>query len=284
MKQIGSLSEIINCYDAVLCDAWGVIHNGEVAHKAALQALEHCKSLNKPVVIITNAPRREIDLENAFKLMGITHQHYDRIVSSGELGREIALSKHVKNVFFLGPEIDLAILSGTSLINTNCVNSCELIINAGLKDNKTELPEEYNDLLHELASHKLEMICLNPDRMVHIGSDIRYCAGELATYYEDIGGNVNWVGKPQPLIYEKSMQIISGLAQKDISPNKVLAIGDAMYTDILGAHNFGISTLFVMSGVHRDHFRDEVNINTAINKLLGKSAVLPDFYIRDLKS
>ncbi len=46
------------------------------------------------------------------------------------------------------------------------------------------------------------MICANPDLVVERGERIIPCAGAMAAYYEQLGGEVRIAGKPHAPIYE----------------------------------------------------------------------------------
>src|SRR5436190_430052 len=50
-------SSVAPHYDAVLCDVWGVVHNGVAAHPDAADALTKFRGQGGTVVLISNAPR-----------------------------------------------------------------------------------------------------------------------------------------------------------------------------------------------------------------------------------
>ena len=56
------LSEVAPQYDALLCDIWGVVHNGREAFAPALEALARFKDERGPVILISNAPRPAADV------------------------------------------------------------------------------------------------------------------------------------------------------------------------------------------------------------------------------
>ena len=104
---------------------------------------------------------------------------------------------------------------------------------------------DYLATIEPLAARGVVMHCLNPDRMVIRGGVPEACAGAIADLYEELGGKVLWYGKPHPAIYEHAL----GLGG---NPNKsrVVAIGDALATDVLGAARQGIDCIFVTGGIH----------------------------------
>ena len=89
------------------------------------------------------------------------------------------------------------------------------------------------------------MHCLNPDRLVVRGGVPEACAGAIADLYAMLGGRVTWYGKPHPAIYTHALHLAAN-PPKD----EVLAVGDGLQTDILGAARMGFDTVFVTGGIH----------------------------------
>ncbi len=87
-------------------------------------------------------------------------------------------------------------------------------------------------------------MCLNPDICTVKGRQIVPETGLLGKYYELIGGEVIYYGKPHKRIYEYALEV-SGITDK----SKVIAIGDNVDTDIKGAKEFGIDEYLVDTGL-----------------------------------
>ena len=51
------------------------------------------------------------------------------------------------------------------------------------------------------------MICTNPDLIVDRGNVTEYCAGSVAKIFEDLGGKVEYFGKPYPPVYQQALDI-----------------------------------------------------------------------------
>ena len=96
-----------------------------------------------------------------------------------------------------------------------------------------------------LAGWGVRMHCLNPDRVVIHGGKVVYCAGALADIYLELGGQVEWYGKPFPAIYSFALSLVGNPPSTE-----VLAIGDGLQTDILGAARMGFDAVFVTGGIH----------------------------------
>ena len=97
----------------------------------------------------------------------------------------------------------------------------------------------------------MTMICANPDIVIHRGDTLIYCAGALAVRYEELGGPVLYAGKPHRPIYDRALALAGQARGAAIDARRVLAIGDGMRTDIIGAARAGLDALFVTGGIHR---------------------------------
>ena len=94
------------------------------------------------------------------------------------------------------------------------------------------------------------MICANPDLQVIRGGVRVLCAGSLAVRYQELGGDVRSIGKPDPAIYQPVLQSL------DLPVERVLAVGDALHTDIAGAAGVDIAACWVLGGVHGEALAD----------------------------
>src|SRR4051812_17581174 len=85
-------------YDAVLCDVWGVIHNGEKAHHAACDALMRFRQQGGTVILVTNAPRPGQVVMRLLDKLAVPREAYDSIVSSGDVTRSVMTARPGKAV------------------------------------------------------------------------------------------------------------------------------------------------------------------------------------------
>ena len=99
------------------------------------------------------------------------------------------------------------------------------------------------------------------------------CAGMLAARYADLGGDVRSLGKPDPAIYQPVLQML------DLPPERVLAVGDALRTDIAGAAAIGIASCWVLGGLHGESLRGDPHKAEAAAREAGLAplACLPRF-------
>ena len=236
-------------YPVWFCDIWGVLHNGVAAYPAASEALVAFRAAGGTAILITNAPRPHDDVERQIASLGVPADAHDVIVTSGDVTRALISDYGKRPLFHLGPERDTSLFEGTGARLTG-LDAAEAVVCTGLIDDVMETPDSYRDQLAAMRARNLPMICANPDIVVERGAAICYCAGAIGQAYKAIGGEVAYAGKPHAPIYEVAMTRAAQVRGAPISKRDVLAIGDGLHTDILGAGLFGIDALFVASGIH----------------------------------
>jgi len=255
VRIIRGLSEIADAYDAVLCDVWGVVHNGDASFPAACDALARFRAKGGAVVLITNAPRPGADVALQLVDLGVPRAAYDALITSGDVTVEMVRAHGAAPVHHIGPERDLNLFeeaaAGGVAPRLTDLAGADYVLCTGLFDDDVETVDDYRDTLARMRARSLPFICANPDLVVHRGDKLIYCAGALAQAYEAIGGDVVCAGKPFPPIYKDALTLAEKAAGRPIDRARVLVIGDAMRTDIAGAVDQGLDSLFVSSGIHR---------------------------------
>ena len=246
--RIGGLSEIASDYDALLCDVWGVLHNGIAAWPDAMVALSAFRRTGGKVVMVTNAPRPFGPVVEQLKGLGVRDGVYDAIVTSGDVTREL-IAREGGKVFHIGPAWDRPLFDGLG-VELVGKEGAATVVCTGLNDDRTETPDDYAGLLAELAGRDLPFICANPDIVVEKGDQLLWCAGALARDYAALGGRTLVAGKPHAPIYAAAQGFAERLAGRSIPANRYLAIGDGMPTDVRGAADAGLDLLYVSAGIH----------------------------------
>ncbi len=197
------------------------MHNGHRAFPRAVAATREFRARGGIVVLISNSPRPSPSVQEQLRRLGVPDDAYDATVTSGDLTRH-ELDKHKGAiVFHLGPERDLPIFQGLA-VKLGRPEQAELVVCSGLLDDETETPDDYIGLMRALAARKLPMICANPDHLVERGDQLVYCAGALASLYEQEGGRVIYAGKPYAPIYLLALETISALAGRAVPRSEVL--------------------------------------------------------------
>jgi HAD superfamily hydrolase (TIGR01459 family) len=245
VKKLDHLAEVYNSYDTFVVDLWGVIHNGIKLNSKAIKAIDNLMKNKKKVVFLTNAPRPCYVVRKYLINLGMKEGMLKNIVSSGEAAMfAIQKEKFGKLFFHLGPKKDNEIFLNIKK-NKSSLDKCDFILCTGLLDGKEDDLDYHKSLLERYISKKL--ICTNPDLIVHRGKFEEYCAGTIAKLFESIGGEVVYFGKPYKEIYKMCFK----------KKEKAIAIGDNLNTDIRGANNMNIDSIFISNGVHRAEFKKE---------------------------
>ncbi|MDQ4061449.1 MAG: TIGR01459 family HAD-type hydrolase [Pseudomonadota bacterium] len=248
-RLLPGLSAIAGRYDGLLCDVWGVVHNGVAAHADAADALTHFRARHGPVLLLSNAPRPGDAVMRQLDGFGVPREAYDGVVTSGDITRELLAERPDAAVFRLGPERDAGLFEGLDLRFVE-PEDAEFAVVTGLLDDEAETPQDYAPLLERLLARRLPLVCANPDLVVERGNRLIYCAGAIAALYADMGGEVVNMGKPHRPVYEASVARMALMLGRAPEPERLLAIGDGPKTDIRGAAGFGIDALFIAGGIH----------------------------------
>jgi HAD superfamily hydrolase (TIGR01459 family) len=247
---IAGLSEIAERYDAILCDVWGVIHNGRESFAPACAALTRFQASRGPVVLISNAPRPSLDVVSQLRALGVPDSAWSGFVTSGDATRQALVERAPGPVWAVGPARDASLYAGTGIAFVDTPEEAVFVSVTGLFDDDVETPEDFRSRLLVCAERGLLMICANPDIVVQRGDKMIYCAGALAAFYETLGGQVLMAGKPFAPIYASAYATAERLTGGGLPKARILAIGDGLVTDVQGAANEGLAVLFVASGIH----------------------------------
>ncbi len=278
-----SFAPLAPCYDLLLCDIWGVIHNGMRAHPAACLALTAYRRQGGTVVLVSNAPRPNDEVARQLAQFGVPADAYDAIVTSGDVTVRMMAARGSEPLYHIGPPRDLPMFDAAGVRHVALAHAAYVVC-TGLFDDETETPDDYAGTLGIMRAAGLPMICANPDLVVERGHKIIYCAGAVADAYATLGGEVAYAGKPHRPIYEIAIDKAAEIRGAPVARSRIVAIGDAIRTDVTGARGIGVDVVFVSAGIHAaDIHSDEGKIDPArLEAFLAKSALRPDYVIRHL--
>ena len=281
MKFLNGFAEIADEYDGFILDLWGVIHNGAAPIPGAPECLARLHDAGKPAVLLSNAPRRAAVVARQLAKMGIPDTHYAGIMTSGEASHVMLRDRPDAwyralgdRVFYIGPERDLDVIDGLPITNVDDPADASFVLNTG-PDHLADPSEagQYDAILAQCAEHELPMICANPDLEVIVNGVRVFCAGTLALRYLELGGDARLLGKPDPEIYGPVLDTL------DMPKRRVLAVGDALRTDIAGATACGIDSCWVLGGLHGDHLGED---EAAVAEEATRAGLAPIAAIRHL--
>ncbi len=267
MKKLNNLSKIYDQYETFVIDLWGVIHNGVKLNPNAIEVVENLYKFEKKIIFLSNAPRPSKNVIKFLIKLKMNQKFLKNVVTSGEAALvSIRNQKFGKKFFHLGPERDSDLFFGLEEFKSN-IDDCDYILCTGLFDEK---PSDLTFYRHLLKNHTSKiLVCTNPDLVVHRGEILEYCAGTIASIFEKIGGKVTYYGKPHDEIYN---MILS-------KNEKAIIIGDNLNTDIKGANNLNLDSIFITDGIHIKEFSNE----NEIQKLMNNYNVNSKYFQNNLK-
>jgi HAD superfamily hydrolase (TIGR01459 family) len=248
-RVIQGLGEVASRYDLLLCDVWGVVHNGREAFAGPCAAAGRWRRERGPVILISNSPRPSSDVIPQLDALGVPRGAWSALVTSGDATRVLLAARAPGPAWAIGPERDAVLYEGLDL-SFSGPQAAAFITCTGLVDDETETPEDYRKVLSLAALRGLPMICANPDRVVQRGEKLVYCGGALADLYQTLGGKAVMAGKPHAPIYEASLAEAGRRLGRPVDRTRILAVGDGLATDVAGANAQGLDILFVASGIH----------------------------------
>ncbi len=268
------LSQLLDHYDGLLCDVWGVIHNGIAAFDDAVDALCRYRASGRHVILITNAPRSSSEIYPQLERLGVPRDAFDSILTSGDVTSKLIRDKPAAPLFHFGPRRDHSILEGV----TNPIvglSDAKLCVLTGPLDDAIESVGIYDSLLVEMRNNAVELICANPDLVVKSGERMVICAGSIAQRYAQLGGLVTFAGKPEAAIYDEALKRVACLAGREVHKNRLLAVGDGIPTDIKGAAKNEFDAYFITGGIHANEIGDINNpatVKQTFNNIESKYA------------
>jgi HAD superfamily hydrolase (TIGR01459 family) len=280
---IDGLRVLAGEFDVVLCDVWGVLHNGVSAYREASDALRRARSGGATVVLISNAPRPHTVVEKHLASLGVARDGWDELVTSGDLTREVVASRPGVPLYHMGPERDFRLFDGLDAPRV-AANSAQYLLCSGPIPEDVPSAEPFRAMFSEFVGRGLEFVCANPDLVVEKGDRLLLCAGSLAALYESLGGSVLYAGKPHRPIYDMALSKTARRRGRAVDPARVLAIGDAPRTDIAGAQSIGARTLLVAKGIHANELMPLGVIDGgAVERMFAAASARPDAVIDRLR-
>ncbi len=254
---IAGLAEIADRFDHALLDQFGVLHDGRRLYPGVLDCLGRMRAAGKTITVLSNSGKP--GAENAARLaaLGLPVTAYDRIVTSGDALRisirarsDLPFDRLGRRCYLVSTGDDRTMIDGLDLDLVEEIGSADFILLAGLSPEAAEL-ERWRARFAPAIAAGLPLVCANPDVTMFSPRGLLPGPGAVAALYRSLGGAVTYVGKPHPQIYAVALKALG-----NPPPARVLAVGDSLDHDMLGARRIGALGLFVTGGIHAADFAD----------------------------
>jgi len=281
-KEIDSVAWLAARYDVFFVDQFGVLHNGYREYPGSAETLRQLKRAGKQVLLIGNSGKRAWVNEQRLTALGFERGCYDHFVSSGEVGwQHLARQRAgcfdeqknsgMSRCLFISRDADRSAIEGLGFVLTETGATADVILISGCRDDVTSIAY-YEDLLIGAAERRIPCYCTNPDKIALTQTGTKFGAGAIAEAYETMGGQVTWIGKPYPEIYQFALSKLS-----DPEKSRIVCIGDSVEHDIAGGRRAGLSTALVQTGILAGLETSEMNA------IYARHEVVPDFVLPGFK-
>jgi HAD superfamily hydrolase (TIGR01450 family) len=255
MHRIDNFKSIIDRYEVIFFDAFGVLktHSGLVP--GIERTFEYLDSKKKEYYIVTNdASRSPVELAQSYHNKGLHAITSNRIISSGQLTKEyLELKVDGGYVAYLGTDESAHYIESAGLktlpvrdVNSSNIDKVNALI--FMDDEGFNWFEDLNKTVNLLRKRTIPAIVANTDYAYPVSkSDVSIAIGGLAQMIETIvGKKFIRFGKPDSQIFMFAYDLIR--EYRSISKKQIVMVGDTLQTDIIGGNKFGLDTVLVLTG------------------------------------
>ncbi len=266
------LASLVDRYDAVFIDQFGVLHDGSAPYPGAIDTLIALAECGKRVVLLSNSGKRSASNVARLDRLGIPASLYAGIVTSGEVGWSILRDLDPgQRCLLIARDGDRTAIDGLPITLVDDAAECDIVLIAGSEGDRMTI-DAYRALLAPAARRGVPAYCTNPDIQMLTPNGLRFGAGAIASSYVELGGAVTWIGKPYPAIYAAARTLVP-----DIPADRILCIGDSIEHDIGGAAQAGLASCLVRTGIIADATDAELETQFA------QADARPDFILSQLR-
>ncbi|WP_421874521.1 TIGR01459 family HAD-type hydrolase [Pararhizobium sp.] len=272
--EIAGLDEVAERFDAFLIDQFGVLRDGKGPYPGAVDTLIRLKQAGKTIIILSNSGKRSAENDRRLAALGFDRTSWDWFLTSGEVAWRILQKESgqgadgvSRKCLLVSRDGDTSPLDGLGLERTESGEDADFIMLAASEGDLHPL-SFYETLLLPAARRGVPCLCTNPDKIMLTKEGTAFGAGRIAELYEELGGQVRWIGKPFADIYATAREFLG-----DLPPQKICCIGDSIEHDIAGAAGAGLKSILVTTGIL------ETASDAQRQALFAEHGAMPDFIL-----
>jgi glycerol-1-phosphatase len=266
-RRVSGLAEILDDFDAVILDNFGVLSLGGPAIPEGAAALEAIRAADKPLRILTNDGAKGIEAMRAGHLGRGYAFRSEEIVPGYRLLKQ-ALDTHSFRlpwgVIGLHPLPETTLTARMIPLTGDGIDRLADVGGFVLLDGGAWRGADQDRLVEAMVKDPRPVIVCNPDLTAPYPDFLSIEPGWSAHLLADATGvEPVFLGKPFADIYEVALRDLGHIPRE-----RVIAVGDTPHTDVLGAHAAGIKSLLVETGLTRG--QDAVS-------LMREAGIMADF-------
>ncbi len=237
-------ADIVEPFDLILFDAYGVLNVGENAIPGAAETVAALRTAGKSVAVVSNsAAYPKSHMMARYAKLGFDFLPSEVVTSREALMRRLEAEPRRRWGVMLNPEVELgeiASLDATILADAPAdYDQVEGFLLIGA----TGWAEQRQNLLESTLLRDTRPVFVgNPDLVAPRETGLSLEPGWFAHRLVDATGVAPvFLGKPFPEVYD----IIMERRAEPIAPERVLMVGDTLHTDVLGGCHAGFATALV---------------------------------------
>jgi len=270
------LRDLLDLYDGLLLDAYGVLVAGQKCLPGAVELLHFLRENHRPFALVTNdASAHPETLAQKYSKMGLPVKA-ENIFSSGYLVVPYFAEQNLAGAHTWvmgGADVNkIAKEAGASLGKISSNETPDVIICADESgfDFLSTLECVISSLFRLIEAGKyVHLLLPNPDRIYPKGNGaIGIAAGSMALLIDDAllrrfgpsAPQFHHLGKPKPQLFLEAAQ--------SLGTKNLCMVGDQLDTDVLGAQNAGFAAALITTGVGRPiHRKNPIEPDYLLNAL-----------------
>jgi len=268
------LRNILDEFDVLFLDAFGVINIGDKLIPHIVETLNVARDKGIYLIILTNGATYCSEKKiNQFYNLGLEFS-YDEIISSRDV-TERFLSIHFKpsKIGVLGNKDER--LNIKNSLTIDLIKDIELFneVDSFIFLGTSYWDTDFQDLLkNSLNSNPRPFFVSNPDIVAPHKDYFSIEPGYFSLKLINEGINLPlWFGKPFSTIFEMALEKVQFITGSSIDMSRIGMVGDTLHTDVLGANSIGIkSILMTKYGLLR---------NQNIASCIKTTGIIPDYLV-----